>query len=112
MQAAYDAGADIVGGHELLDKVSDGMEGFDVCLCTPAMFNEVKKLQNVLRAKMPAKRRGLKIFYGFFFYQLLPTFIAGTVVEEFEEPIRKLKNSREYHSDKKGFVINPVAKVS
>ena len=37
--------------------------------------------------------------------------IVGTVVEKFIEPIRNLKNSREYGCDKRGYVFSPVAKV-
>ncbi len=73
------------------------------------MLNDVKKLQNVLRAKMPTTRRGELVHHG---SQDMSVFgIVGTVVEEFIEPIRNLKNSREYHCDKRGFVFSPVAKV-
>ncbi len=49
----------MVGGKDLMDKVSKGMEEFDICLCTPSLLNDVKKLQSVLRAKMPTTRRGI-----------------------------------------------------
>ena len=45
-------------------------------------------------------------------YYVVNCVVVGTVVEEFEEPIQRLKNSREYHSDKKGHIVSPVAKVS
>ncbi len=38
--------------------------------------------------------------------------LIGTVVDEFEEPIRKLKNSRDYHTDKQGYIITPIGKVA
>lgn len=58
MEAALDAGADVAGGKELIERVQKGEEQFDVCLSTPTMLPDVKKLGNILRAKMPAIRRG------------------------------------------------------
>lgn len=56
--AARAAGADIVGGAELLPQVLDGSLEFDVCLSTPALLKEVKTAGRVLRQKSPSVKKG------------------------------------------------------
>lgn len=59
MSSAKDAGADIVGGDELIEQIKEtGLPQCDVCLSTTVMHNKVKKIQKILRAKMPTERRG------------------------------------------------------
>lgn len=58
VEAALDAGADVAGGKELIERVQKGEEQFDFCLSTPTMLPDIKKLESILRAKMPNLRRG------------------------------------------------------
>lgn len=87
-QEAQDAGADIVGGEELAKKLSadEDVGQFDICLATPAMYEKIKGLQKKLRTKMPNPRK-------------------GTVVQEnITGAVKMFKGSREFKSDKHGYV--------
>src|SRR3989338_8858171 len=47
-KAAEQAGADVVGGDELIEKILGGWMDFDVAIATPSMMKEVGKLCKVL----------------------------------------------------------------
>ncbi|KAK6141256.1 hypothetical protein DH2020_025011 [Rehmannia glutinosa] len=57
---ARDAGADIVGGPELVENIRTGQlkVDFDMCIATPSMMEHVKKLSRNLKKLMPDIKKG------------------------------------------------------
>ncbi|OFX17297.1 MAG: 50S ribosomal protein L1 [Armatimonadetes bacterium RBG_16_58_9] len=92
---AEEAGADRVGGEDLVKEIQGGWMDFDVLLCTPDVMNWVGKLGSVLRAKMPSKK-------------------AGTVAPDIGRVVREIKTASrvEYRVEKAGIVHVPIGKVS
>ncbi|MBA3877872.1 MAG: 50S ribosomal protein L1 [Anaerolinea sp.] len=95
-QEALRAGADEVGGEDLVKKIEAGWLEFDVALATPDMMGQVGRLGKVLG------RRGL-----------MPNPKAGTITFDLERAIREVKAGRvEFKVDKAGIVHVAVGKVS
>jgi large subunit ribosomal protein L1 len=95
-QEALRAGADEVGGEDLVKKIEAGWLEFDVAVATPDMMGQVGRLGKILG------RRGL-----------MPNPKAGTITFDLERAIREVKAGRvEFKVDKAGIVHVPVGKVS
>jgi large subunit ribosomal protein L1 len=81
---AEEAGADIVGGEDLVEKVKNGFLDFDVVVAHPDMMREVSKLGRVLGPK-----------------GLMPTPKTGTVTPQIAKAVKEVKAGRiEFKSDK------------
>ena len=85
VQVAEDAGADIVGGAELVAKIESGWLDFDLVISSPDMMGQVGKLGRVLGP------RGL-----------MPNPKTGTVTRDIEKAVSEAKAGRvEYRADSK-----------
>src|SRR5690554_5350265 len=95
--AAEGAGADIVGGAEIVERILGGWMDFDAVVATPDMMAQIgSKLGRVLGP------RGL-----------LPNPKAGTVGTDIGGIVRALKAGQiEFRSDKTGVVHAPIGKAS
>jgi len=90
------AGADFVGGTDLVDKIQGGWTDFDVAIAVPAMMRHVGKLGRVLgpQGKMPSPK-------------------AGTVSNDVADAVKAYKAGKvEYRVDSGSNVHGPVGKAS
>ncbi len=95
--AAQEAGADVVGGEELIERIAGGWLEFDAVVATPDMMAAVgSKLGRILGPK-----------------GMLPNPKAGTVGPDIASIVEALKAGRiEFRADKTGVVHAPIGKAS
>jgi large subunit ribosomal protein L1 len=93
---AQDAGADYVGGEDLVEKISGGWLDFEVCIATPDMMKDVGKVAKILGPR-----------------KLMPNPKSGTVTFEIEKAVKEAKSGRlEYRTDKNGVIHGIIGKAS
>lgn len=95
-QAAKDAGADYVGGADLVQKIQEGWLDFDAVVATPDMMPVISKVARVLGP------RGL-----------MPSPKSGTVTINVAQTVKELKAGKiQYRVDKGANLHAPVGKLS
>ena len=83
---AKDAGADIVGGEEFIEKIKSGELNFEKLICTPSMMVKLSKLGKILGPK-----------------GLMPNPKLGTVTDDLNKAVSNAKSGQaEIKNDKDG----------
>jgi large subunit ribosomal protein L1 len=95
-RAAQEAGADHVGGDDLVERVEGGWTDFDVAIAVPAMMSKVGKLGRILgpQGKMPNPK-------------------VGTVTDDVAKAVGESKAGKvEYRTDRQACVHLVIGKAS
>ncbi len=93
---AKKAGADVIGGEELIDKVANGFLEFDRVIATPDMMPKMSKVARVLGPK-----------------GLMPNPKLGTVTNNVAEAVASAKAGQiEYRAEKNGIIHAGIGKMS
>ena len=96
VQEAKDAGADIVGSDEFIDKIKAGELNFEKLICTPGMMVKLSKLGKVLGPK-----------------GLMPNPKLGSVSEDVKQAVTNAKSGQaEIRNDKDGNIGVSIGKKS
>jgi large subunit ribosomal protein L1 len=93
---ATEAGADHVGGDDLVSRVEEGWTDFDVAIAVPAMMSKVGKLGRILgpQGKMPNPK-------------------VGTVTEDVGKAVSESKAGKvEYRTDRQAIIHLTIGKAS
>jgi large subunit ribosomal protein L1 len=93
---AQEAGADVVGAEDLVEKIQGGWLEFDSAIATPDMMGLVGRLGRVLGPR-----------------NLMPNPKVGTVTMDVAKAVSELKAGRiEFRTDRTGIIHAPIGKVS
>ena len=96
VREAQDAGADFVGGEDIVEKIQQGWTDYEAVIATPDMMKSAGKLGKVLGP------RGL-----------MPNPKTGTVTFEVANAVKEIKAGKvEFRMDKTGIIHSPVGKIS
>ena len=97
IKAAQDAGADFVGGEEMIEKIkTENWFGFDVMIATPDMMGVIGRIGRILGPK-----------------GLMPNPKSGTVTMDVAKAVQDTKAGKvEYRVDKTSIVHCPIGKAS
>jgi len=95
-EEAREAGADVVGADDLVERVQGGFLDFDIAIATPDLMGQVGKVARILGPR-----------------KLMPNPKTGTVTTEVGKAVGEFKGGRvEYRTDKFGNIHVPVGKKS
>src|SRR5213083_2842244 len=95
IKEAQEAGAEFVGGDDIVEKITGGWVDFDACIATPDMMRSVGRLGKVLGP------RGL-----------MPNPKIGTVTTDVAKAVKEVKAGKvEFRVDKTGIIHAPVGKI-
>jgi large subunit ribosomal protein L1 len=93
---ALDAGADFVGGEDLIEKIKNGWLDFDTTIAIPPMMAKVGKIGKILGT------RGL-----------MPNPKVGTVTMDVGEAVKQAKSGKvQFKIEKAGIIHAPIGKTS
>ena len=96
LKTAKDAGAEIVGSDDLIEKIKSGETNFEKLICTPSMMVKLSKLGKILGPK-----------------GLMPNPKLGTVSENISEAVKNAKSGQvEIRNDKDGNIGVSIGKKS
>src|SRR5438874_5503231 len=96
VREAQEAGADFVGGDEIVQKIMEGWTDYDAVIATPDMMKSAGRLGKVLGP------RGL-----------MPNPKTGTVTFDVATAVKEIKAGKvEFRVDKTGIVHSPMGKIS
>ena len=96
LKIAKDAGAEIVGSDDLIEKIKSGETNFEKLICTPSMMVKLSKLGKILGPK-----------------GLMPNPKLGTVSENISEAVKNAKSGQvEIRNDKDGNIGVSIGKKS
>ena len=96
VREAQEAGADFVGGEDVVQKIQEGWTDYDAVIATPDMMKSAGRLGKVLGP------RGL-----------MPNPKTGTVTFDVAKAVGEIKAGKvEFRVDKTGIVHSPVGKIS
>jgi large subunit ribosomal protein L1 len=96
VREAQEAGADFVGGDDIVQRIQEGWTDYDAVIATPDMMRSAGRLGKVLgpRGMMPNPK-------------------TGTVTFDIAKAIQEIKAGKvEFRLDKTGIIHSPVGKVS
>jgi len=96
VREAQDAGADFVGGDDMVEKIQQGWTDYEAVIATPDMMKSAGRLGKVLGP------RGL-----------MPNPKTGTVTFDVAQAVKEIKAGKvEFRMDKTGIIHSPVGKIS
>ncbi len=96
IREAQEAGADFLGGEDMVQKIQEGWTDFEAVIATPDMMKSAGRLGKVLGP------RGL-----------MPNPKTGTVTFEVARAVKEIKAGKvEFRVDKTGIIHSPVGKIS